>query len=400
LTASQRAAWLHGPDRPDGRRAGALAAVVVLAAAAALATVASPAIWGQDRPRPFCDANSPLVLLAVDTTSGEALVAVGDEGATWLRITRQGVRVVLRPDSFRLAGGFVGAGPLAVVANCGPECLQAYRVAAAVRPWGEAILAPRAAAVSATYDGSGAAWVAAVRPTSSSGFWQVSAFRRQAAGDWIAKGRLIVSDLEGAGLVPLPDVADSVAIGTGLFAPAGPRGYWVNAKPQPAGVATIPGGPASEPPPGGQILPLGGTHGAYVGLGGEVFFTGDRGARWSRSLWTPWGSGFVQAWRLGEHYSVELPAGAMSPLPLLWLDRRHPERPGLTLSLASSGGWRSLTAITADESFPAEVAAAWVDVQGNWTLLARCEKTASGSALRLRRWRDGALEPALSLPIE
>jgi hypothetical protein len=333
------------------------------------------------------------VLLSVDTSTGDALIAAGKEGAAWLRVTGDAVSEVRKPESIRLAGAFVGAGPLALIATCGPECLQPYLVAARAKPWGEAFLAPRAAAVSATYDGSGAAWVAAIRATSSPGFWRVAAFRREASGEWVAKGHLTVSDLEGAGLVPVPDLTDSVAIGTGLFGPSGPRGYWVDGKPR---LTWSPDAPAH----GGQILPLGGKRGAYVGVGGEIFLTSDRGTQWSRSLWTPWGSGFVQAWRLGEHYGVELPAGTLSPLPLLWLDHRHPERPGLVLSTADLGGFRSLAAIAADESFPAQVVAAWVDVRGKWTLLAGCEKTAQGSALRLRRWRDGTLERAVSLPIE
>jgi hypothetical protein len=348
-----------------------------------------------------CGADTPLTLVGFDTAAGTALFSLrqGDRG--WLLEASAEARVArlypdLAPDpgsELGRAGASLGPGPPLAGRPCGRDCLQPLVwESGRWRPLGEPVTARSGATLHGTWDRGGAAWLVLLGGEAAPGTQRAAAFRL-AGRDWEARGVLQVADVAAPAALPVPDRADAIVAGSGLFSAGGPPGQWLHGLP--------------ELPPGrrGAVYPLGGQSAAHVAADGAVYATRDQGRTWRRPLWTPWGQAGVEAWKAGEDYTTEAAASSpRSPLGLLWLDRRGGERAQVHLSeLAADGSWR-LLATLADRVRAAgaelELGHFMVADDGRWLLVAGCVETRGSSSLVLRALRAGRLGPPRLVPVE
>lgn len=384
-----------------GRRAAiALAAVATLAAAVAPGGDAA----AQSSSAGFaCDRNTVFTLAGLDTSTGTAMFAAAG-GAGWLIEVSGGsagaTARASRPDGPRVFGGSVGPGPLFGVGSCGDACLQAMRWSSGEwEPFGEPLRAPVVSTVDATYDLEGTPWLVLRSQTGGDGGSGVERIRawgfRYDGREWASRGALEVAASGALGAVPDPSHPDAVLAGSGRFSASGQPETWL------LGVPALP-----EERRGEAVPAAGGV--AYLDADGQVYLGGANGGSWERSTWTPWGAQRGQLLRPGHDYSVDLPLGdRRGPLALAWFDRRTAgsgEGTRLALSTWAPGaGWRPIAdlapeVVTLDQvHLPFEHLV--VTRPGAWLLLSGCARTAAGSGLVLRTYRDGSLSPPQFVPI-
>ena len=259
------------------------------------------------------------------------------------------------------------------------------------RPLGEALLVPATVNVHATHDRGGAPWLV-LHQTGARGM-VARAFRLEGR-EWILKGGQRATDSGHPGALAVPDLPDAVVSGTALFQAQAAPGYWLE------------GLPDLPPERRGEVTPLGGAAAAYLAADGLVYLTGDRGASWRRSAWTPWGTGLSPAWRPGEDFRVEPPVGGRrSPLLLAWFDSRIPDQTSVILTeVSQSGSWRELARLPMrlgpPGSEPREAAHLLARDDGTWIVLADgCFAGPAGPALFLSTLRGQRSEPPRRVPI-
>ncbi len=347
-------------------------------ASALLAVVLQPGARAQTveavqpaRPRPACDAATPLTLLGIDTRAGEALFALPEGGWIDLRLSDPPSAAWIPAGDRRLTGASIGPGALVVIRPCGDNCLQPERlVDGAFEAYGEALVAPASATVAATYDNGGTPWIVLHEP-GGPGVLDARAFRLAAgSSEWKPTGRLRVTDVGSTGAFPIASEQDAITSGTGLFRAGAEAGYWL---------VSLPELPAARR---GQVVPLGGAAAVDVAADGVVYRTNDRGATWRRALWTPWSSTVVQPWTVGKDYESEPAAGDLTlPFPLVWFDRRDASgAEKIVLStMSASGDWSSLATVPATIDGGAGESLEIHDIlrlrEGRWALVAGCSKS-------------------------
>lgn len=370
--------------------AAALLATVAVALGAAPASNSNPPRGAR------CDVETSLTLVGLDTASATALFALPDpaSGAAWLELRfRERTAVAYAAGSPVVQGTSSGSGPIFSVLSCGNNCLQPARFSAGrFEPLGEALLVPASATVSATYDGGGTPWIVLHEP-SGIGVLEVRAFRL-VGREWTPRGTLRVTDVGHSGAHAVPGDKESITAGTGLFSPTAEPRYWLD------------GLPDITPARRGEVVPLGSEYAAYIAADGTVFRTGDRGATWRRSIWTPWSATVVQPWKRGEDYDAEPPNGSLQlPLPLVWFDHRDPKAPSRAVltEMDSDGAWRQLAALPALLSVAGADSVELTEVirfdDGTWLLFGGCVAHGNESRIVLQIWRPGAVPQPLELPL-
>ncbi len=354
---------------------GVVAALPGMAAAAALAAADLDL-------RQLCDPYTPLTLVGIDTEASVALFAMPSREAgvaAWTVELRASVpEARLYPDwrKRRRFGGSIAPGPVLTVTRCGESCLQLLAwVEGGWRELGAPLTASTAATVHATRDADGVPWLVLHRATDRSGVVVAEAFRLE-AGVWAARGRMPVAGVGSPAVRPDPGERGAILSGSGRFRAGGEAGPWV------AGLPDV--GAAQR----GQLVPLQGRRVAYLARDGSLYLSSDRGATWSRSSWSPAGVGKADALPDGA-WSSDLPVSDhRAPLTVAWFDSRDAARPRLHLSEWQEGGdWRVVAELPAVELLDREETGyshllRFADRR--WLLLAGCEVTSGGCALRLR----------------
>lgn len=358
----------------------ALAGACALAAPAAAATACGP--------------DSVLTLVGLDTSDGAALFALRAPDAAWLLEVRPGADTAAlhRDDGAARQGASVGPGLPLAVTRCGADCLQPLVwKAGSWQALGEALTAPAAATVHGTWDRGGAPWLVLHTLGPPAPQVRAAAFRFDGR-EWQPRGALTVSDFGVAGAVPVPDRADAVASGTGLFAAGEPAGSWLH------------GLPELPRERRGVVYPTGGQSALYLAADGVAYATRDQGRTWARPLWTPWGETAAQAWKPGEDYQVEAPLGAPRlPFALAWLDRRAGGEATFALTETRADGvWKVLarlpeTLATGGRRLP--IAHLLADDAGHWSLVAGCVEQRGRPAVLLRRFFYGRLQSPRLVPV-
>ena len=330
--------------------------------------------------RQICNAYSALTLIGADTVDGVALFAMAsrqEEIPGWIvELRAMDGLARLYPDyrERRRFGGSVAPGPVLVFGRCGSDCLQlmSWRDGG----WQE-IGKPLAAASSATAyptrDGDGVPWVVLHRPTDESGVVLAEAFRLT-DDEWIAQGRMPVAAVGSPAAAP--------AIGAGVLTGSGQ--FLAGLKPS-SWVTGLPGLPTRER---GQLVPLRGDDVAYLARDGRLYLSPDGGANWTANRWLPWGGDASLA--SGEPtWSIDLPVtDPDAPLSVAWFDNSGPELPELYLSeRTADGSWQVISRLPASERLEEEEVGYSHLLRlanGRWLLLAGCEVTDLGCALRMR----------------
>ncbi len=281
----------------------------------------------------------------------------------------------------RRFGGSIAPGPVLVLSRCGSDCLQ-------LMSWrdggwdeiGESLAAASSATAYPARDGDGVPWIVLHRPTDEAGVVLAEAYRLTDE-QWAAQGRLPVAAVGSPAAVPAAGAG--VLTGSGRFL-AGIKAFsWV---------AGLPGLPARER---GQLVPMAGDEVAYLARDGRLYLSPDGGASWTANSWLPWG-GTAAATTAEPSWSVDLPVTDRSaPLSVAWFDNRGPGVPELYLSERAPGGaWRVISRLPASERVEQdEIGYSHLLrlINGRWLLLAGCEVTDLGCALRLRTVeRDGS----------
>ncbi len=360
---------------------------MALAVVALIAAV--PAAGQQLDLREVCGPYTPLTLIGLDTAASTALFAMAATDAHagagiqgWMVELRVAdAQVQLYPDWKKQPrlGGSVGPGPVLTAASCGAGCLQ-------LQAWqgggwqrlGPPLTVPTDATAFTARDGGGDPWVVAHQPTAYPGQPRATAWRL-AGGRWSERGSRVVAGVGAPAARPQPGTTDAVVTGSGRFRRAAEADSWV---------AGLPGVPAEER---GQLVPLAGGEVAYLSRAGSVYLSSDGGTTWRRSRWTPW-SGMSAG---PPPTAVDLPTAAAGlPLSLAWFDRSEPQK--LFLSQHAAGGWRLHAALPALEPVGAETVGFSHLLRladGRWLLVAGCEVTPRGCALRtVLVGADGATE--------
>jgi hypothetical protein len=388
------------PQRPGLRALVALAAVAALVAAprSTAAQTAQPAGAGF-----ACDRSTVFTLAGLDTSSGTAMFAAAGEAGWLIEVAGGTAGATARassPTGPRVFGGSVGPGPLFGVSSCGDACLQAARWRSGEwEPFGEPLRAPVVSTVHATYDLEGKPWLVLRSQTGAGGGSGVERTRawgfRYDGREWASRGALEVAATGALGAVPDPAHPDAVLAGSGRFSASGQPETWLR------GVPSLP-----EERRGEAVPAAGGV--VYLDADGQVYLGGTSGESWERSTWTPWGAQRGQLLRPGHDYSVDLPLGdRRGSLALAWFDRRAAgsgEGTRLALTTWAPGvGWRPIAdlapeVVTLDQvHLPFEHLV--VTRPGSWLLLSGCARTAAGSGLVLRTYRDGTLSPPQFVPL-
>lgn len=330
--------------------------------------------------RRVCDAYTPLTLIGVDTKAGSALFAMPSgqpEIPGWI-VELEALAGVARlyPDwrEQRRFGGSIAPGPVLVLGRCGSDCLQlsSWREGA-WREVGEPLTAASSATAYPARDGDGVPWVVLHRPTDEPGVVLAEAYRLT-GGQWTAQGRLPVAAVGSPAVTAAAGAG--VLSGSGRFLAGLPADSWV---------AGLPGLPASER---GQLVPLEGEEIAYLARDGRLYLSPDGGARWLQNAWRPPAGTPADASR-EPVWSVDLPVtDRRAPLSAAWFDDRGAELSELLLSERPAGGpWQVVARLPASERIgPDEVGYSHLLrlANGRWLLLAGCEVTERGCALRLR----------------
>lgn len=350
------------------------------------AGVVACALWGLPATaaeldlRRVCDPYTALTLIGADTAEGVALFAMvsrQEEIPAWIIELRAMAGVAnLYPDwrERRRFGGSVAPGPVLVLSRCGSDCLQvmAWRDGG-WRELGEPLAAASSATAYPTRDGDGVPWVVLHRPTDDAGVVLAEAYRLT-GGTWVEQGRLPVAAVGSPAASPAAGAG--VLSGSGRFLAGAPAASWV---------AGLPGLPSGQR---GQLIPLPGEEAGYLARDGRLYLSPDGGARWTVNAWLPWG-GDARRWESEPSWSVDLPVHhSGAPLSVAWFDYRSPDLPQLHLSERPAGGpWRVVARLPASEAVAGEEIGYGHLLRlanGRWLLLAGCEVTAQGCALRLR----------------
>ena len=329
--------------------------------------------------RQLCDPYTPLTLIGFDTVEGTALFAMPssqEEIPGWIIELRMTAGVArLFPDwrDRRRFGGSTAPGPVLVLSRCGSECLQLMSWSdGGWREIGQPLTAASSATAYPTRDGDGVPWVVLHRPTDEAGVVLAEAYRL-VAGQWTEQGRLPVAAVGSPAAAPAEGAG--VLTGSGRFLAGLRAAPWVTG---------LPGLPANER---GQLVPLPGSEIAYLARDGRLYLSSDGGAGWTANRWLPWGGEDSAA---GEpRWTADLPVtDRAAPLSVAWFDNRGPDLPELYLSERPAGGpWRVISRLPASERLEeGEVGYSHLLrlANGRWLLLAGCEVTERGCALRLR----------------
>ena len=330
--------------------------------------------------RQVCDPYTALTLIGVDTAEGVALFAMPSRQEAvpgWIVELRAMDGVArLYPDwrDRRRFGGSVGPGPVLVLSRCGSDCLQLMRWGdGGWQEMGETLTAASSATAYPSWDIDGAAWVVLHRPTDEAGVVLAEAYRL-AGGEWSSEGSLPVAAVGSPAVRPAAE--GGVLTGSGRFLAGLAPAAWVTG---------LPGLPAGER---GQVSALPGNEVAYLARDGRLYLSPDRGASWTVSRWLPWG-GDASLVAAEPSWSVDLPvAERAAPLSVAWFDERSGGPADLYLSERPTGGpWKVVSQLPASERLGGdEIGYSHLLrlVNGRWLLLAGCEVTERGCALRLR----------------
>ena len=330
--------------------------------------------------RQVCDAYTAMTLIGVDTEEGVVLFAMAsrqEEIPGWIVELKARAGVAnLYPDwrERRRFGGSVAPGPVLVLGRCGSDCLQ-------VMGWRDGgwqeVGGPLAAASSATAyptrDADGVPWVVLHRPTDEAGVVLAEAYRLT-DGQWVDEGSLPVAAVGSPAAVPTAGAG--VLTGSGRFLAGLRPASWV---------AGMPGLPASQR---GQLVPLPGDEVAYLARDGRLYLSPDGGAGWTANRWLPWG-GDGSPPPSERSWSIDLPVtDRAAPLSVAWFDNRGSGITELYLSERPEGGpWRVVAQLPASEQVEGQEIGYSHLLRlrnGRWLLLAGCEVTERGCALRMR----------------
>lgn len=361
----------------------------------ALFAAAAPALARQVA---VCDSSTSLSLVGMDTRLGTVLFTAppaGDGGRGWLiELAADATEATAWPDAPQgRYGGSVGPGPVVAARPCGPSCVQPVDFRGGT--WnrlGEPLLLPSTSTLATTYDASGRPWALAHGPGKTSGSLLAWGFRLEGT-DWVERGRLEVLGVGQPQAGPAPGGTDAVLSGSGRFAAAAGAESWVR------GLPTLPAARR------GQLLPPLGTAAAYLSADGVLYLSTDRGEKWRRSTWTPWGAGTTGMWRQGQDYSVDVPVGdPQKAWPVAWFDRRRPEREEISLSWIQPSGEGRVIATTpgmvttkSGEKLP--VTLLLLPRPDTWVLLSGCAHSAGGSGLVLKVMENGEMGAPRFVPI-
>jgi hypothetical protein len=343
--------------------------------------------------RQVCDPYTPLTLIGVDTAEGVALFAMPSrqEGIPgWIVELRAMASVArLYPDwrARRRLGGSVAPGPVLVLGRCGSDCLR-------LMSWrdggwqevGEPLTAASSATAYPTRDGDGVPWVVLHRPTDETGVVLAEAYRLE-DGHWALQGRLPVAAVGSPAVAP--------ASGGGVLSGSGQFRAGLRAVPWVAGLPGLPDGQR------GQLVPLADGEVAYLARDGRLYLSPDGGAVWTNNRWLPW-DGEDGGAENDQRWTADLPVTDWrAPLSVAWFDNRGAELQELYLSERPAGGpWRVVARLPASERLEGgEVGYSHLQrlANGRWLLLAGCEVTERGCALRLRTVESDGATLVLSL---
>ncbi len=390
------------PNARSRRRPHRLVAVAALLLAGAAGARTAAAGFA-------CDQRTSLVAVGVNTAAGSLLLraAGGPTRGGWLVAATpstlppagDGIEWTETATYFPQAegpapyGGSIGPGPVFAVRRCGAGCLEAVRWEAGTwRPMGRPFGAPDDATVHATWDGGGVAWIVLHTATADGdGTWSRAL---HLDGDtWRDAGTLRVWAGGAAAAVPDPAHDDGVLSGTGRFRRAAAPETWVSGLPEVGRERR------------GVLVPVGGEAAAYVTSDGLLYLSRDAGARWVRTLWTPWGRHPTRIWTPGRDFTVDLPVGdRRGPLAMVWFDRRDPDAERLLLTeWAPPADWRLLAELAPGARTLNDDALEFDDFVAlgpdAWLLSAGCVNTANGPGLVLRTYGAQGLTPARFLPL-
>ena len=187
----------------------------------------------------------------------------------------------------------------------------------------------------------------------------------------------------------LPAAGAGVLTGSGRFLAGLRASSWV---------VGLPGLPARQR---GQLVPLPGDEAAYLARDGRLYLSTDGGAGWTANRWLPWGGDAAEP-PTEVGWSVDLPVtDHTASLAVAWFDHRGPGPPEIYLSERPPGGpWRVVSRLSASERVGQdEIGYSHLLrlANGRWLLLAGCEVTDLGCALRLRTVDPDGGSLALSL---
>ena len=382
------------PAREVGARRGPVAlALLLLAATLPVAPLAAA-------PLKLCDDATSITPIGVDTKSGLTLLALPgrDGGRGWIvELPAGGGAARLHEDRTQgRSGGSVGPGPVLSILPCGPTCIQPVQWAdGAWKPLGESFAAPSVSTAASTWDDTGHPWIVLHGQRQEGGRMTAWAFRLETgAREWKSKGSLLIAASGPPEAIPAPQRKDGVLSGSGLFAASGRPAHWVSG---------LPVLPANRR---GQVVPLAGSAAAYLSADGAVYISRDSGKKWTRSLWTPWGTaGVTDSWRQGSDFWVDLPVGVQrGPLQLAWFDRRVPSEERLYLTeLDATTDWRVVTQAPSTVRTKGEARLAVSHLlaprEREWLVLHGCVATAEGSGLVVRTVGPAGLSAPKLLPL-
>lgn len=357
-----------------------------------------PAVPTWAQPAAVCDSSTSLSLVGMDTRAGTVLLAAPparNGGNGWLiELPAEAGEAIAWPDSPQgRYGGSVGPGPVVAARPCGPSCVQPLDFRGGT--WnrlGEPLLLPSTSTVATTYDASGHPWAVAHGPGKTAGSLLAWGFRLDGT-DWIDRGRLDVAGVGQPQAGPAPGSGDAVITGSGKFGAKAGVESWVR------GLPSLPEARR------GQLLPPLGAAAAYLSADGVLYLSADRGEKWRRSTWTPWGAGTTGMWRQGQDYSVDVPVGdPQNAWPVAWFDRRRPEREEISLSWLQPSGEGKVVATTpavvttkSGEKLP--VTLLLLPRPDIWILLSGCAHSAEGSGLVLKVMKNGEMGAPRFVPI-
>jgi len=345
-----------------------------------------------------CDPDTVMTFVGLDTRSGRALFHLfdpaGDRPPALLDVPSEGGLAYFHRPGRRVFGGSVGPGPVLAFERCGEGCLEVFRWRDwAWTPLGAPLEVPPATTVHATWDRSGAPWVALLGETATRGRQRAWAFRWESAeegegegegagdGRWRRHGPLSVDAVGEPAAVPDPQREDAILVGSGRFVPVGFARSWLSALPQ------VPREQMAEvfplrPGPGNQVRAV------VLTDDGDAFFTADGGATWERAGWPP-------PRAEGPELLHDRPTGDRTgPLGVVWVDAKAP-RPRLVLTeipedaaTGAANGWREVTRIPLEVKTDTGATLAfehYLRPDGrSWWLLTPCFDTPETSGLVVR----------------
>lgn len=349
----------------------------------AIAAVTSTSVAAQSKIhlREVCDSQTVFTLVGADLETGRILLALRSAQPPipgWLvELETEEARAHLhfRDPAERRASGSVAPGPVLTAVPCGSACRR-------IEAWEDGEWVPIGAPLSVSdrgtlqtgYDAGGRPWAVVVEATDRPGRVRVTASRLEAR-IWRPAGRALADSVGFPAVQASPADAEAILVGSQRFSLDAPPRPWLRGVPQNGR--------------GSQVVAITADAAAWLGGGGSLMITRDRGRTWRRSSRTR--KDEVGGWV--HELRADLPLHlADGEFPTLWtaptMEDAGAGGSGLDLTSWSAGdSWRDVARLPA--AYPRGLSPEFqpqhilVDDNGRWILVGSCVDTPTGAALEL-----------------